>query len=77
MSQIELMALELLVINCAEKDVGFPNLWTVPGGHLEHRGTVKEAVEKEMHEETGLEVKGVLGEFDELRWIHEDGNRKT
>lgn len=40
-----------------EPNQGF---WTLPGGYAEHTETLDEAVRRELHEETGIEV-GVTG----------------
>jgi ADP-ribose pyrophosphatase YjhB (NUDIX family) len=68
---------ELLVIKRAETDVAFPGLWTVPDGHIEPGETVEEAITRETHEETCLEVRGVLGEFGDLHWVSEEGEQKV
>ena len=46
----------------------FEGHWSIPGGGLEHGETVKDAVLREVREETGLEIKilGLLDVFDGL-----------
>jgi 8-oxo-dGTP diphosphatase len=44
-----------------------PNMWEVPGGHLEAGETVRDAVVRELQEETGLrvlEVGDLVSHFD-------------
>ena len=66
---------ELLVVKRASHEEAFPDNWELPGGHVESRETVKECVERETLEETGLTVDRVLGEFDELRWVSKSKGR--
>lgn len=66
---------ELLVIKRASHEEAFPDNWELPGGHVESGETVKECVERETVEETGLMVDRILGEFDELRWISKSKGR--
>ena len=42
----------------------FKGEWSIPGGHLEWGETIEQAVVRELHEETGLEVR--VGELLEV-----------
>lgn len=66
---------ELLVVKRASHEEAFPDNWELPGGHVEAGENVKECVERETVEETGLVVDHVLGEFDELRWTSKSKGR--
>lgn len=46
----------------------FEGQWSIPGGGLEHGERVIDAVRREVHEETGLEIEiiGLLDVFDAL-----------
>lgn len=66
---------ELLVVKRASHEVAFPDNWELPGGHVEAGENVKECVERETVEETGLVVERILGEFDELRWTSKSKGR--
>jgi|SRR5271170_7484534 len=57
---------QLFIVKRAEHEEAFPNNWELPGGHVEPGETVRQCVERETLEETGLSVDKVLGEFEEL-----------
>ncbi len=46
----------------------FMGQWSIPGGGLEFRETVKDAVQREVREETGIEIEliGLLDVFDAI-----------
>lgn len=66
---------ELLVVKRASHEEAFPDNWELPGGHVESGETVKECVERETIEETGLTVDRVVGEFDDLQWMSKSKGR--
>ena len=39
-------------------DIPFPNMWDVPGGHVEPGETPEECIVREMKEEMGLDLEG-------------------
>lgn len=51
----------------------FPNCWDVPGGHVEEHETVEVALDRELSEETGWRLAGILARLDEHRWLGDDG----
>ena len=55
----------------------FPNNWELPGGHIEPGETVRQCVERETLEETGLLVDEILGEFAELHWDSMSSGKKN
>lgn len=58
---------QLPVVKRAENENVFPNNRVVPGGYyLEAGETVRETVNREKLEETGLVVETVMGEFHDL-----------
>ena len=57
---------QLLVVKCAEHEEAYPNNWELPGKHVEPGETVRQCVERETLEETGLLVDKMLGEFPQL-----------
>ena len=63
----------LLILKRAATDRAFPNLWAVPGGHVEPGEKIFQAIERETKEETGLGVDHFVGEFEELHWRSEHG----
>ncbi len=66
---------ELLIIKRSSHEDVYPNNWELPGGHVEPGESVKECVERETMEETGLVVDRIIGEFDELRWTSQSKGR--
>ncbi|MEY9215210.1 NUDIX domain-containing protein [Thermobifida halotolerans] len=51
----------------------FPNAWDIVGGHVEAGEGVVEALEREVREETGWRLTGVLAELCRLAWTPDDG----
>lgn len=68
---------ELLVVRRAEDEVASPNMWELPGGHVEQGETIYEAVCRETFEETGLVVQDVIGQIEELRWTSKLGDKEN
>jgi len=52
---------KLLIIKRSENAKVYPGHWDLPGGKLEHGETPKEGLEREVKEETNLEIK--IGEL--------------
>jgi 8-oxo-dGTP pyrophosphatase MutT (NUDIX family) len=51
----------------------FPGCWDIPGGHVEEGEDTLEALAREVCEETGWRVDGVLADLGEVRWVGDDG----
>ena len=68
---------QLLVVKRAEHEEAYPNNWEIPGGHVEPGETVRQCVERETLEETGLLVDKILGEFAELHWDSRSSGKKN
>jgi 8-oxo-dGTP diphosphatase len=48
----------LLFLRDDRPDIPFPNVWDVPGGHVEPDETPEECIVREMAEEMGMELRG-------------------
>ncbi|KAH0283139.1 hypothetical protein M436DRAFT_58610 [Aureobasidium namibiae CBS 147.97] len=68
---------QLLVVRRVETETSFPNMWELPGGHVEQGETISEAIQRETMEETGLVVQDVIGKFEELRWTSKQGGMES
>jgi 8-oxo-dGTP pyrophosphatase MutT (NUDIX family) len=54
-----------------------PNCWDIAGGHVEAGETLLEALEREVHEETGWHVEGEPRLVDTSDWQTERDDRAT
>lgn len=59
---------QLLIIKRAPDEDSFPDMWEIPGGHIEQDETILQCIQRETREETGLVVEKVLKEFEEMDW---------
>lgn len=48
----------LLFLRDDTPEIPYPNMWDVPGGHVEKNETPEECIVREMEEEMGLTLKG-------------------
>ncbi|RJR35517.1 MAG: NUDIX domain-containing protein [Desulfobacteraceae bacterium] len=48
----------LLFLRDDKPDIPFPNMWDVPGGHVERDETPEQCIVREMKEEMGIGLKG-------------------
>lgn len=59
----------LLLLRDDISTIPYPNMWDIPGGHVESNETPEECIVREMKEEMGLEIKGFqlfsVTEFDD------------
>ncbi|KAK4619499.1 hypothetical protein CLAFUW4_11202 [Fulvia fulva] len=62
---------ELLLLRRAPSET-LPGNWEIPGGKMEAGETIREALCREVFEETGLEVKSVVQRLLDVRWFHKD-----
>ncbi|WP_046472489.1 NUDIX domain-containing protein [Allosalinactinospora lopnorensis] len=51
----------------------FPNCWDIVGGHVEAGEDMLAAIRREVAEETGWELTGILADLGYLAWTPEDG----
>ena len=69
--QSELKTLSLLK-RAAHEDL-FPSMWPVPGGHIDEGETIQQAIHRETFEETGLIVKEITKESEQMSWTSTSG----
>ncbi|PKN67619.1 MAG: NUDIX hydrolase [Deltaproteobacteria bacterium HGW-Deltaproteobacteria-15] len=59
----------LLFLRDDRPDIAYPDMWDVPGGHVERDETPEQCIVREMKEEMGMDLKGFLlfctREFDD------------
>lgn len=59
----------LLFLRDNKPDIPYPNMWDVPGGHVEDNETPDQCIVREMEEEMGMELEGFqafsVEEFDD------------
>lgn len=72
-----LLQRRVLVVKRTAHEDQFPNMWELPGGHVEKGETIPQAVSRETYEETGLVVDNVVGGFEELRWTSCSSGRES
>jgi 8-oxo-dGTP diphosphatase len=51
----------------------FPGCWDIPGGHVEAGETPRDALAREVYEETGWRLQRVVAELGECVWTGNDG----
>lgn len=49
----------LLFLRDDNPDIPYPNMWDLPGGHVENGETPRECICREMKEEMGLDIDGI------------------
>jgi 8-oxo-dGTP pyrophosphatase MutT (NUDIX family) len=54
----------------------FPGVWDIVGGHIEGEETAHEALAREIHEETGWELRRICAEVSDWQWEHEGQIRR-
>ncbi|KAJ2700634.1 hypothetical protein FB645_004933 [Coemansia sp. IMI 203386] len=54
----------VLIVQRSAEERSYPNEWEIPGGHVDPGETVVEAVQREVFEETALDVTEVVSEFE-------------
>ncbi|KAI9473262.1 hypothetical protein LPJ78_000770 [Coemansia sp. RSA 989] len=59
----------VLVVQRAAHERSFPNQWEIPGGGVDPGETIKEAVIREVREETGLDVTQITGQFASFEYL--------
>lgn len=53
---------QILLLKCAAHEHFYPNIFEIPGGKVEDSdATLLDAVKREVHEETGIEVEKIIG----------------
>jgi 8-oxo-dGTP diphosphatase len=59
----------LLFLRDDKPDISYPNMWDVPGGHVEKDETPEQCIVREMNEEMGIDLNGFhlfcIREFDD------------
>lgn len=46
----------MLLTHRSPRRVAYPNVWDLPGGHIEAGGSTTQAITRELHEELGIIV---------------------
>ena len=64
---------ELLVVKRAANEKAFPDHWEMPGGKVDPGETIRQGLVREISEETGLTVQGVVGKLSEVNWTSPKG----
>jgi 8-oxo-dGTP diphosphatase len=49
----------LLILRDDDPGIAYPNMWDLPGGHVEEGETPLGCIQREMKEEMGLEIEGI------------------
>jgi len=61
-----------LVVKRGSHEKAFPNMWTVPGGKVEDNQTIEEALQEEIEEEVGLQLKNGKVLLKDVAFIRPD-----
>ncbi|KAJ2852176.1 hypothetical protein IWW36_000556 [Coemansia brasiliensis] len=59
----------VLVVQRAAHERSFPNQWEIPGGGVDPGETIKQAIIREVREETGLDVTQITGQFASFEYL--------
>ncbi len=51
----------LLFLRDNKPDIPYPDMWDIPGGHVEHNETPKQCIIREMKEEINIDLKDFHG----------------
>lgn len=54
----------------------FPNCWDIVGGHVDQGETPMQALEREIAEETGWQLREIVRSLGEFAWTGSDGLRR-
>ena len=69
---------KLLLLKRAAHDPAFPNLFAIPGGHIEATDTSAfHGLKREVLEETSMVVRDVVNQIDPLMWVTETSSEKN
>ncbi len=58
----------LLLLRDDKPGIPYPNMWDIPGGHVENNETPRQCIVREMKEEMGINLKG-FNEFDIVKFF--------
>ena len=62
----------ILLLKRAAHDSAFPNMFAVPGGHVEDTDlSIFQGLKREVFEETTMLVRGIIDQIDPLAWVTE------
>ena len=67
----------VLVLKRAAHEDQFPKMWELPGGHVEQKETVRQAIDRETFEETGLAVDTVIGGISDFQWTSRPSGKQS
>jgi 8-oxo-dGTP diphosphatase len=67
---------KVLILKRSKEESFLPEYWELPGGKVEFGESLEESMNREMKEETGLEIKNIKP-YSSFSYVSQDGQRHT